>query len=85
MVIGDWGDGTTPQNRFLISMLFRQSERASFMVVDAGPKGEKFKSLASLALSREQVIGYPVASHAFTIVDAIWDDDPRVADLLAAR
>jgi hypothetical protein len=85
LVIGDWGDGTTPQNRFLISMLFRRSEEASFMVVDAGPKGENFKSLASLALSREQVVGYPVASHAFTIVDAIWDDDPRIAALIAAR
>lgn len=85
LVMGDWGDGTTPEDRFLLSMLFRRSEAASFMVVDAAPGLEKFKSLAARAASRDQVIGYPVARYAFMIVDAIYDDDPRIADLLAAR
>ncbi|AVO45651.1 hypothetical protein C6569_11565 [Phreatobacter cathodiphilus] len=81
--MGEWGDGTTPDDRFLLSMLFRRAAN-SFMVVDAAPGLEKFKDLAARAVSRDQVIGYPVARYAFMIVDAIGDDDPRVADLVAA-
>jgi len=84
LVMGEWGDGTAPEDRFLLSMLFRR-EANSFMVVDAAPRLEKLRTLAALAVSRDQVIGYPVASYAFMIVDVIWADDPRVADLLAAR
>lgn len=84
LLIGPWGDGTTADDRALVSLLYRRSE-TSFMVIDAEPRLEKVPGLAAVGLARSEVIGTWIAQSAFIVVDVIWHDDPRVADLLAAR
>lgn len=84
LVMGAWGDGTTADDRAVVSMLYRRSE-SSFMVVDAEPRLEKISGLASAGLARDEVIGTWIAQSAFLVVDVVWADDPRIADLLAAR
>ena len=84
LVMGAWGNGTTADERALVSLLYRRSE-SSFMVIDAAPRLEKVSGLASAALARNEVIGTWIAQSAFLVVDVVWDDDPRIADLLAAR
>ena len=84
LVMGAWGNGTTADERALVSLLYRRSE-SSFMVIDAAPRLEKVSGLASAALALNEVIGTWIAQSAFLVVDVVWDDDPRIADLLAAR
>lgn len=84
LIFGAWGDGTTPDDRTLVSLLFRRSETIGFMVIDAEPRLEKASGIASAGLARNEVIGTCIAKSAFLVVDVIWADDPRIADLVAA-
>jgi hypothetical protein len=85
LVIGAWGEGTTADDRAMVCLLFRRSEPAGFMVIDSEPRLEKVSGLAATGLARDEVIGTWIAKSAFLVVDVIWSDDPRIADLLAAR
>lgn len=40
LLLGAWGDGTTADDRALVSLLFRRSETIGFMVIDAEPRLE---------------------------------------------
>ncbi|MBL8567912.1 MAG: hypothetical protein JNK84_02395 [Phreatobacter sp.] len=84
LILGPWGDGTTPDDRALISMAFRRSE-GSFMVIDVASRHAKVAGACRKGLARDDVIGTCLAQAAFTTVDVIWHDDWRIADLLAAR
>jgi hypothetical protein len=54
----------------------------SFMVIDAADRPAAASDLVGRALAREEVIGRPIAKQAFSIVDAILQQDARVAELL---
>lgn len=84
LLFGDWSDGTTADDRALVCLLFRRSED-SFMVIDAEPRLDKARDRVGAGLARDEVLGTWIAQSAFLVVDVVWADDPRVADLLAAR
>ena len=75
LVIGAWGDGTSPADRAVVALRYYpdQDGPGSFMVVDAEP----MPSLAAAALKRDEVIGTPLASQVFAMIDAAWEQDGR--------
>jgi hypothetical protein len=87
LVLGHWGDGTTAKDRYVVSMDYRVAEPGgpAFMVIDAQTGSLKDTKLADVLLSRKKIIGTPLATQVFTIVDAIWMKDGRVAEVVAWR
>jgi hypothetical protein len=49
------------------------------MVIDANDRAVANSPLVSKALSRDEVIGKPVAAHVFKICDVIYLEDPRLS------
>lgn len=80
LAIGKWGDGTTPADRSVVSLAYRPS-KASFMIIDAAERPMDFAAIASHRMSRDRVIGTPLADQAFAIVDAVWLRDDRIAEI----
>lgn len=79
ILIGHWGDGTGAPDRAIVSIDLRHDEPRGMTVID--PPDEivaRFSALAANALSREQVIGQPVATDVFDICDAVCLEDARI-------
>ena len=84
LIIGEWGDAATPDERVAVSLAFRHTSRGpEFMVVDASNRHHAQGGIASQALGRAPVLNSPVAARAFAIVDAIWLQDQRIRELTA--
>ena len=82
LILGQWGDGTSPQDRVAVSLLFRQTDDGrGFMIVDATSTQAGTSDLVASALTRDQVVGTPFAQLSFDIVDAIWLQDLRIDEL----
>jgi hypothetical protein len=78
IVLGAWGEGTGPADRLAVALELAPGEAGpGFRVVDAGPK----EGLAERGLRRDEVVGTPIARDVFEIVDAVWRDDARIAEL----
>ncbi len=77
LALGQWGEGTSPADRFSVSLLYRQQADGSngMMVIDATDRVDDI--VVRTALARHEVIGAPLAAQVFTIVDAIFDQDRR--------
>lgn len=75
LAVGDWGDGTTADDRYAVTMIHRQQEDGSpsLMVIDALP----IENLANIGLRRDEVIGTALAAEVFAIADAIYEQDGR--------
>jgi len=58
IILGKWGDGTLPSDRFLVSVAYRNSPKPGFMIIDPSDP-EEYKPIADLFLSREQVLATP--------------------------
>lgn len=79
ILIGQWGEGTSTTDRSIVSIDLRHDEPRGMTVID--PPDEivsRFSTLAANALSREKVIGQPVATDVIDICDAICLQDARV-------
>ncbi len=75
-------EGTASADRSAVSLLYRLTDDGpQFMVVDAEGRLRN-PDLAPRELSRDEVIGRPIADLAFALVDAILEQDPRVLELL---
>jgi hypothetical protein len=84
LIIGAWGDGSDPSSRVLLSILYRPaSDGGSFMIVDAQQRAQQFHTLTNKGMLREEVVGTPLATEAFAMIDAIWLRDPRIHSLKA--
>lgn len=79
LVIGRWGDGTTADDRASVALICRElpDGRPSIMVIDAADRPVGNGNLANTALTREDVIGTPLAEQVFALVDAIFEQDGR--------
>jgi hypothetical protein len=83
LIIGKWGDRSTAQDRYGISLAHRLMPNGSgFMIVDAGGRTAADSKLVGRAMRREEVVGTPLAKQAFALVDAIADQDRRIAEVL---
>jgi hypothetical protein len=82
LAIGAWGEGSEPQHRFSVSLLFQPSEAGgSFMVVDGVGRPTDDRLLCGRSLKRSEVIGTPLATEVFELVDAIWRTEPRIQEV----
>jgi hypothetical protein len=79
MVIGRWGDDASAADRVMVSLLYRVQEdgTAAFMVIDAADRPASKSELAETALARTDVVGTPLATQTFAMVDAIFEQDGR--------
>ncbi|MBV7259209.1 hypothetical protein [Erythrobacter crassostreae] len=78
LVLGEWGDGTGPNDRLGVALIHRQLEDTtpSLMVIDADDRFADVDLVARRA-PRRDVIGSPLAKQVFSIVDAIYLQDSR--------
>ena len=78
VVLGKWGDGTDPSDRFGVALVHRQLEDGtpSLMVVDAADRFADIE-LAATSLARRDVMDTPLAEQLFSIVDTIYRQDRR--------
>lgn len=84
LVLGQWGEGTDPANRELASLTFRPSaDGGSFTVIDAAGRPPDNRGICGRALRRDEVVGTPIASNVFSLVDALWLSEPRLAEVRA--
>jgi hypothetical protein len=81
LIIGAWGDGTTADDRALVSMLYRPGPEGGVMVIDAADDERKERGLYSQMLKRNEVIGTPLAKSVFDLFDAVWEQDPRIDEV----
>ena len=80
LVVGDWGEKTTAEDRCAISLLYRQMASGPAMMVISANK--QLATLATRLLSRNEVVNTSLAGETFAIADAILDQDDRLAKLL---
>ena len=80
LIIGPWGDNTSPEQRAAVSLLCRTDRDGgpAFMVIDAQDRPMLDSKLVGLALSRDEVVGTPLATQVFAILEAIWLNDSRL-------
>ena len=85
LIIGKWGDATDSKDRCAVSMeLHRTSDGPSFTVIDSVDRPTASNELVGKPLARDEVIGTPLAKQAFELVDAIWLQDKRIAEIVEA-
>lgn len=83
LVIGEWGEGTTAEDRVAVSLEYRVLESGpAVMVIDADAEEIAEAGLAGWALGRHEVIGNPLAREVFALYDAIIAQDTRLEEIL---
>lgn len=84
IVLGLWGEGSTPKDRVLVSLLYQpRLGGGSFMISSGKGRRADRRTLCDRALERAEVIGTPVASEAFSMVDALWLTEPLMEAIRA--
>lgn len=82
LVVGKWGDNASPEDRQEVSVLFhRDQDGPAFMITDPTRRDGREHQLAARVLQRHEVVGKPLASIVFGILDAIWLYDGRIGEL----
>jgi len=85
LIVGRWGHGTSADDRSAVSLEFGRAEgRPGLMVIDAGHRPTASSSFCGKALARAEVVGTPLADTVFEMVDAIWLQDGRIAEVSGA-
>ncbi len=79
LVLGQWGDEASADDRMVVSMLHREQQDGgpALMVIDAADRPVVKGELARTALARIDVVGTPLATQVFALVDAIYEQDGR--------
>jgi hypothetical protein len=85
LVLGKWGEGVGREDRYAVSLCYRPTEKGpEFMVIDSSGRTVAGSELVGRALRRDEVIGTPMATEVFAIIDAIYLGDARLAELRAS-
>ncbi len=81
-IIGKWGDQASAADRVAVSLEFRQTENGpEFMVIDSEGRSVSRSPLVHRGLSRAEVIGTPMAKRVFRMVDFVWAQEGRIAEI----
>ena len=80
LIIGRWGEDASPADRKGVALAYRAS-KGSFMVINAGERPIATSPLISAALPAAQVVNDPISTTAYAIVDVIWLNDARIAEI----
>jgi hypothetical protein len=82
LVIGRWGDGSDIADRTSVSLLYRADvDEPGFMIIDAAGRPASDGSLAVKALSRDELVNSTLKAPVFAMVDAIFLQDERLAEI----
>jgi hypothetical protein len=82
LILGKWGASATKHDRYTVALDYRIVEGSpQFMIVDAQSRLTSGSDLADSTLKRCDVIGTPLASKVFALVDTIYMGDPRLGEL----
>ena len=81
LVLGRWGDGTSPADRYAVRLDYRIFDHGPELMVRDAKETSVKNSLAAHHLKRSDVIGGPLASTVFAICDAFLAQDARLAAL----
>lgn len=79
LVMGRWGKGAERVDRYAVSLEFRHG--AGVMVIDASARDISKNALVGRGLRRDEVVGTPLATRVFEVVDVIWSADTRIAEV----
>jgi hypothetical protein len=83
LIMGKWGEGAGAEKRSAVALAYRMLETGpTLMVIDASERPMAESNLVGHVLSREQVIGTPIAEEVFAVADAILAQDDRIAEVL---
>jgi hypothetical protein len=80
-VVGAWGDAAAAADRQAVSLVYRSGQGGGFMIIDAASRRTAGSRLAGRALARKDVVGTALASEVFQLVDAVWLEDSRLAEI----
>jgi hypothetical protein len=84
LVLGPWGEGSEPTDRMLVSLAYQPRQGGgSLMIVNGEGRRADDRRVCGRALVREEVIGLPLASEVFLLVDALWLTEPRISEIRA--
>jgi hypothetical protein len=82
LILGRWGDGTTPRDRYGVSLAFRRTDNGpAFMVIDGATRPIARSELVGKTLRRDEIMGTPLAGGVFDLVDVIWSQDDRIEEV----
>lgn len=82
IVLGPWGEGATPKDRMLVSLLYQpRPGGGSFMIGSGKGRRADSRTLCDRALERGEVVGTPAAKDAFSMVDSLWLTEPRIDEI----
>ena len=81
LVLGLWGEGAGAADRYVINAIYRIGEMGrGFMLIDSPKDADDFSSLAAKVLTRTEVLGTPLADQSFRCIDAVFEQDSRLAE-----
>jgi hypothetical protein len=76
LILGKWGDSSTKDDRYSVALDYQLIDGApQFMVVDALGRATSESPPFGTALKRSGVIGTPLATQVFALVDAVYMSD----------
>lgn len=79
LIIGRWGEGAESADRSAVSLIFHPAP--GVRVIDASERSIARHALVGRGLRRDEVIGTPLARDVFALIDAIWLQDDRIAEV----
>ncbi len=83
LIVGPWGEGTRAADRSGVSLVYRR-DAASITIVDAAARSFSHdQQLFGRALTREALLGTPLAATVYQLLDVIWQGDTRLGALTA--
>ncbi len=85
LLLGEWGDGTTPEQRVALSLVYRVGQAGpEFASIDPHGRPHTLTGLAAHLVPGRHVLGNRVGADAYAILHAVLGQDPRVAELVQA-
>lgn len=85
LVLGEWGDDSTPAKRVAVSIVYRVGPNgAEFFSIDPDNRPHANAGLADHWIPGRHVFGNPVAADSYAFMHAILGQDPRLAELVQA-
>jgi hypothetical protein len=83
VIVGPWGEGTSPDERVLVTLAYKPGPGGGLMVIDGAGRPSDRRELCGRALARADVVGTPLAKDVFHMVDHVFLQDPRMHDVVS--
>lgn len=86
LIVGPWGGSAVPADRGAVTLEYRLTDNGPrFGVVDAANRSIAKSNLIGHVFARTEVVGTPLAQHAFAVADAVLLCEGRLEEVRAWR